>query len=370
MDEYLSSIYYDESNPAGFGTLEKLYTACRLSGKPYKKGDIEEWLQANDTYTLHKPQRKNFPTRKTMAYNIDQCHQADLADMSRHAKANGNIKFLLIVVDVLSKYGWAVPLKNKSNDSMLAAFKMLYQGKGSRTPSTLGTDAGKEFTGNRVQAFFKTNGIHHYTLKNRQKAAVAERLIRTLKETLYKYMDSNGSEEYVSALPNVVRRYNSSTHSSIKMKPVDVNPSDVPVIFHRLYGKRPVKMKPPKFVVGDTVRISAYKHIFSKGFEQNWTDELFTITRALSTQPRTYKLNDYYGEPIQGSFYEQEMIKVVIGPNKEYRIDYIVEEKGRGKTKQYLVKYKGFSRPEWTTAIPTLLKISSSNKRKLRSTGR
>ena len=63
-----------------------------------------------------------------------------------------------------------------------------------------------------------------------------------------------------------------------------------------------------KFKVNDRVRITKYKNIFSKGYTENWSREIFIIDSVLKTNPWTYKLKDLNGEKIIGSFYEKELL--------------------------------------------------------------
>ena len=63
----------------------------------------------------------------------------------------------------------------------------------------------------------------------------------------------------------------------------------------------------PKFSIGDNVRITKKKYFFDKGYTQRWMEEVFKISKIQLTIPVTYKITDYNGEDIQGSFYEQEL---------------------------------------------------------------
>ena len=63
--------------------------------------------------------------------------------------------------------------------------------------------------------------------------------------------------------------------------------------------------KDPRFKVGDHVRVSKYKKIFAKGYTQNWSEELFVVSKRKNTVPWTYVISDLNGEPIAGSFYEK-----------------------------------------------------------------
>ena len=67
--------------------------------------------------------------------------------------------------------------------------------------------------------------------------------------------------------------------------------------------------KSPRFKVGDHVRISKYKNIYTKGYTQNWSDKIFMISKIKNTIPWTYVISDLNGEPITGKFYEKELQK-------------------------------------------------------------
>ena len=69
-------------------------------------------------------------------------------------------------------------------------------------------------------------------------------------------------------------------------------------------------MPSAKFKIGDTVRISKCKSIFTKGYEANFTDELFEITKVIRGDPTVYEIEDLEGEPIIVKFYEEELSRV------------------------------------------------------------
>ena len=83
------------------------------------------------------------------------------------------------------------------------------------------------------------------------------------------------------------------------MKPIDVT-SDSYVEYNENSNE-----KDTKFKVDDRVRISKCKNIFAKGYTQNWSEEVFIISKIKNTVPWTYVISDLYGEPITGNFYEK-----------------------------------------------------------------
>ena len=70
--------------------------------------------------------------------------------------------------------------------------------------------------------------------------------------------------------------------------------------------------KAPKFKVNDRVRITKYKNIFSKGYTENWSREIFIIDSVLKTNPWTYEIKDVNEEKIMGSFYESELLRSIL----------------------------------------------------------
>ena len=141
-----------------------------------------------------------------------------------------------------------------------------------------------------------------YSMYNERKSVVAERFIRTLKNTLYKYMTATGKNVYYDVLDDVVNKNNNTEHSTIKMKPIDIKNNK------RIYIDEHNE-KDSKFKVGDRVRISRYKNIFAKGYAPNWSCEIFIVDKINDTVPYTYNLKDLNDEEIIGSFYDKELQK-------------------------------------------------------------
>ena len=102
-----------------------------------------------------------------------------------------------------------------------------------------------------------------YSTHNEGKSVVAERFIKTLKNKVYKHMTYIDKNVYFDVLDDVVKKYNNTVHSSIKMKPKNVSDSVL-----NEYAKESNK-KDLKFRVGDNVRISKYKNVFAKGYTSN-----------------------------------------------------------------------------------------------------
>ena len=278
--------------------------------------NIKENIQSADE--LHKPIIRKFEKRKMHSSFRNNIWGVDLADMQLLSEFHKGFRFILCVIDIFSKYTWAVPLKVKKGISIVNAFQKTLK-ESNRKPNKIWVGKRSEFYNNSFKKWLKDNDIEMYSTNNEGKSVIAETFIRTLKNKIYKYMISISKNVYINKLDEIVKKYNNTYHTSIKMKPVDVK-DNVYVDF-----KKEFHDKNPKFKVGDYVRISKYKNIFAKGYVPNWSQEISIIKKIKNTVPWTYVINDLSGEEIIGTFYENELQKT---DQKEFRIEKVLKKKG------------------------------------------
>ncbi|XP_077260479.1 uncharacterized protein LOC143896450 [Temnothorax americanus] len=93
---------------------------------------------------LHAPARKNFPRRRVVVRGYDDLWQADVVEMRPYSRQNAGNNYILTVIDVLSKYAWAIPLKTKSGKEVATTLRKIFR-EDARCPENLQTDKGKEF---------------------------------------------------------------------------------------------------------------------------------------------------------------------------------------------------------------------------------
>ena len=143
------------------------------------------------------------------------------------------------------------------------------------------------------------------------------------------YGTANNTEIYTDVLPSIVEKYNNTYHRSIKLTPSDArNPAN----YQHVHNAH--KATSPKFHVGDKVRITRKKGTFENGFTPNLTGEVFTISSVKATKPPTYTIKYTLGEPVEGTFYMQEL---QLSAKGIFRVERVHK-----KTKnQVIVKWKG-----------------------------
>ena len=155
------------------------------------------------------------------------------------------------------------------------------------------------------------NQLSSILQKNEEKSCVIERFNRTIKEEMFKYFSANNTRKFVNVLDLLVDQYNNAIYSSIKMNPKEASRKENEnKVWRNLYPEFGGKTMTPTFSNDDSVRIIQKKKTFDKGYTQRWTEEVFKISKIIITIPVTYKITDYNGEEIQGSFYEQEHPKM------------------------------------------------------------
>ena len=142
----LCKIYHDPKDPGSLGGVERLFLRARQLHVPgVTRKTVQEYLKSEQAYTLHKPARRRFIRNHTYVAGIDAQWQADLADMQGIASQNGGMRYLLTVIDVFSKFAWAVPVHSKDAKAITAAFGQVLTIANPSHPKRRQTDKGKEF---------------------------------------------------------------------------------------------------------------------------------------------------------------------------------------------------------------------------------
>lgn len=336
----LHELYYSLSSPVAYSGHENIYRVAKEKIPEIKRADVTDWLRSQLTYTLHYPVRHNYKTRPVLVYGIDEQWQIDLVDLTKLSRHNNNYRFIMTVIDVLSKYAWLIPLKSKHGKEIRFGLETLFS-KTSRRPKVIQTDKGTEFYNRDLENLLKAEGIKLFSTNSQRKASVVERLNRTIKTLMWKYFTKNNTKRYIDILEELAEKYNRSYHRSIKMTPNDVTKDTEIMVWMNLYEKRNLSRKRAKLNVGDHVRLSVEKAPFRKGYVEGWTEEVFVITAKVEGNPTVYKVKDQLGEDIKGTFYVEEL--QLINEPRTYRIEKVLRKKKQTNGKVLLyVKWKGY----------------------------
>lgn len=317
-------------------TLKKMY--------PKKKEDIEEWYQQNEKLSVNQPARQRFNRRQTLSSKLHQ-FQIDLMDITVFKEENDGHTFLLTRIDVLSRFADAIPLKDKTAKEVVRGLEVLFD---RQMPRKVSSDRGKEFENKDVRELMERHRIYQFFLNPPMKGALIERFHRTLWGLINRFQLVRNSYRFIDYLPDLIYNYNNKVHSTIKMKPNQVNEQNAKDLYLRLSKKTREGMETKKkaiFEEGDMVRVQTEKKPFTKETTARWSREVFTVDKVLDTFPWTYRLVDWEMEEVLGSFYDQDLQLVKYEPT-EFDVEEILDERyvgrGRNRKKELLVSYKGW----------------------------
>ena len=243
----------------------------------------------NEIYS--KPPKKNYITNKTNVYYIDDIWSLDILDLKDYGPGNNRgYRYVLVVIDNFSKFGWTVPLKNKNAQTIKDSFEnILINSK--RKPNLIETDRGKEFYNNIFQDFLNKNNIKLYSRNSSYGAVFAERFNRTIRDLLKRPVFEKGESNWIDILPTITKQYNNRIHSSTKLSPKDASlKKNEGFVYNNLLDKR--KKVKPKYEIGDLVRTADLKRTFSKGDMTNWSYILYKITEIINDTIPSYHIDN------------------------------------------------------------------------------
>ena len=352
-EDYLASIYYDPSHPGSYSGLEKLYRAVRKEGK-YVLGrkKIGDWLIKQEDHAVHRQERGKFQRRRVVSPFVDYQWDADTANMTKYKKYNDGYAHFLLAIDIMSKYVWTVPLRTTTGKETAAAFEKIFVL--GRKPTRIRSDKGSEFANKNVRQFLRRGNVLYFVTQNVVKASFAERAIKTIKLRIARYTTRQQTHRWIDVLAKITESYNKTYHRSIKRTPASVKPRDSAELWKVLYGDKIKKMTntPYRFKVGDLVRVSFSRRAFQREYDERWSRELFVIdTRFMPEGIPQYRLKDYAGDAVTGTFYENQLMKAY--EKDVYLVEKVLRTRGRGVGKEYLVRWKGWGPryDSWVKAI-------------------
>ena len=243
----------------------------------------------NEIYS--KGPKKNYATNKTDVYHIDDIWSLDILDLKDYGPENNRgYRYVLVIIDNFSKYGWTIQIKNKNAQTIKDSFEnILISSK--RKPNLIETDRGKEFYNNIFQDILNKNNIKLYSRNSSNSAVFAERFNRTIRDLLKKVVFEKGDGNWIDVLPTITEQYNNRVHSSTKLTPIQTGlKKNEGYVYKNLLDKR--KKVTPKFQINNLVRTADLKKSFSKGDTTNWSYKLYKITEIINDTIPSYHIDN------------------------------------------------------------------------------
>ena len=331
------------------------------------KNEIKHTLSQIATYTkvaeLKRPRRYNH----YFVYKKDQQWQLDVAFIEELAEDNDGYKWLLFCLDVFSRRLVVAPLKSKKSSSVTYKTKQIINNSSSEPPDSFFTDSGGEFKAKIFQNMCQKKNIKLRYSTGITKAPHVERVQKTIQKQIYSHLLAHNTKRYIDVLPQIISNYNNRKHRITGFSPneayLEKNQNKVlRNLKKNYYNVSRKNRRVPTFEVGTPVRIQKHKYAFHRSYKQLNSSEVYKILKVHQDLPiPTYTLCEYSdpNEVIIGKFYGSELIA---SRSESFRIAHIIDQKGVGRKKQYLVRWEGYSaRSDSWVLAKDIVPISAEN---------
>ena len=245
----------------------------------------------NEIKELRKPAKRKGATRMIISGFKRNIYFIDLMDFSSKQDKwiqevlrkrtsgfykNRGYKYVLVCIDGYSRYLMTRKLKSKSATEVTHAMKDIIQTYGA--PKHICADRGTEF----VNSIFRTNildkyGISMYHMNSSNKAVLAERAIRDIKEDIMvAFNQSKGV--WFDLIDGAVRRHNARKNRATGYSPNDIWHNNILYMEQTEPTGLTSKDTTPQFKVGDYVRVTRRPRILEKrSLTIKWSNDLYEV---------------------------------------------------------------------------------------------
>ena len=175
----------------------------------------------NKNYSI--PHKRYYFTNKRDVYHVDDIWNLDYLNLKDYGpKNNGGYRYVLVIIDNFSKFGWTVLFKIKNAQTKKDSFeKILISSK--RKLDLIETDRGEEFYNNIFQDFLIKNNIKLYSRNSSFGSVFAEGFNCTIRDLLKRPVFEKGDSNWIDELPKITKQYKSRIHSSTKLTPIQAS---------------------------------------------------------------------------------------------------------------------------------------------------
>ena len=203
---------------------------------------------------------------------------------------NRGYRYVLVIIDNFSKYGFTTPLKNKNAQTITNSFENNLISSKSK-PDFLEEDRDTGFYNSMFQDFLNKNNIKLYSRNTSLGAVFEERFNRIIRDLLKRPVFEKGDGKWIQILPTKTKQYNNRIHTSTKLTPsqASLNKNEG-YVYNNLLDQR--KKKNPMFQLNDLVRIAELRKTFSKGDTTNWSYKVYKITELINDTIPSYKIDN------------------------------------------------------------------------------
>jgi hypothetical protein len=248
--------------------------------------DVKLFIEKQISTQLHKQQQTKKFDIPFVAPLPNSQWQIDLIDMQKFGTANKGYKWILIAIDIFSRFLYALPVKNKQAIETANAFEQMIK---TEKPKLIISDDGGEWLGSFAKLLVSNDILHSKVdVGDHRKLGVVDRMIKTIKGSIYKYFTENDTTTWIDILPTFVESYNNLPHGGIG----DLTPIEGKKYIGTITEIQANKIKNVKksnIKIGDKVRIRLSKTKFERGFAIRFSKTIYTVENK---EGNSFVLND------------------------------------------------------------------------------
>ena len=356
--------YLTPGHPIAFSSPGAVYN---YFGGRVKLADIVDALRTVESYSLHREYKQPRVYNPFYVYHRRRNFQADLIDVSKLKYANRRVSYLLVVIDSFTKKVWVMPLKSKSATAtaeVLASWIESLRGEDEAEASEgapqrfLYTDRGKEFVNRPVRELLAVHNFRgNQSQRGLNKAAIAERVNKTLQLRIYKYLTHTGRNNYIDELPNLVHGYNNAKHRTLRgLTPDQADKPEMEEKVRNIHGDRYTEIaakmrrirKLSRLSPGDLVLIRAGSGrkigTETRAYTPNFERGIHAVVRVNNRMPvPMYKVHSLLSNrSAPGMFYAAELSPV--NPRRMFKVKILRSRRNEDGGEEKLVHWEGLHR--------------------------
>ena len=299
----MEQVYYSAKGYwKGYAAIGKLSRAAGVSEE-----DAKKWLEKQALWQIYLAPPEYVPRPRWTVSKPNQVHQADLLFLPHDTIKGKTYRYVLVVIDVASRYKDAEALSTKDSGEISRCFVKIYSRR-LGWPGVLVVDSGREFMGSVSKLMEKHKvRIQRGQAGNHRSQAFVERANKTLSERLFSHqyaqemLGKDKSREWVKRLPLVLKAMNSEPTRLIGKEPSSAIGMDKVTVKKKEY-ERPVGLNEVRLPPGVLVRY-LYAPGEGEGGERRratdpiWSLGVYYLIRSVvsSDQPVLYYLSDDRG---------------------------------------------------------------------------
>jgi len=279
-ENVLKELYYNPKQ--GYLGINKLYKKAIVIDKNIKRKNVKDWLNKEEAYQLNKSSNNKKEYIPIISMEGDS-YQLDLSFLPKYKKQNRGYYIILMCININTRKLYGYKAKNKKVFTILEMLNQFWNDTDGKI-KTVTTDNGSEFTAQSVKEWIEDKEIQLYfsDVGDKNKMGKVERVNRTIKEKMERHFLATGKVVWYNIFDDLIKNYNNTYHSSIKMTPNEVNKKKERRIIEQAIDKTNEILNKRNYMIYHPVRIRLKKKKFDKG-TRKYSDELYEIIDITNT---------------------------------------------------------------------------------------